>query len=194
MDSPPPSVRKGWRRSPRGMTNSNEFDLSRQRFALRRDEMHHFKLRVVIGALGHEAVISARRGRHGTQEVSAHELKLLRDLGLARFVGNWLFGAVVDLVNVARGQRVDRIDSYLGDVLLGLHGALFGRLRRWCQMLTSRRSHGSCRHRQCSGSGSVCQSWSNSGHRKRCSHCGSQSRPYGTTTGQARATSLSCSP
>ena len=51
----------------------------------------------MVEALGHKAVVSARRGRHGTQEVSADELKSLRDLGLARFVANWLLDSLVDL-------------------------------------------------------------------------------------------------
>ena len=81
----------------------HEFELNRQRLVLHRDEVDHLKLGVVVGALGHEVVVLAHRGRHGTQEVGAGGLKLLRDLGRAQFVANWLFGAVVDLVNVACG-------------------------------------------------------------------------------------------
>ena len=78
----------------------------------------------MVGALGHEAVVPARRGRHGIQEVSADELEPPRDLGLAQLVVNWLFNAVVDLVNVARGQLVGENDSRLGGVQRGLHGTL----------------------------------------------------------------------
>ena len=94
----------------------HEFDLSRQRLGLRYDEVYHFELDVVVGVLGHEAVVSARRERYRTQEVGAGKLKPLRGFGLARLIVNWLFGAVVDLVNVARDQRVDGIDSRLSHV------------------------------------------------------------------------------
>ena len=99
----------------------HEFDQSRQHFVLRRDDVYRFELDVIVGILGHEAAVPSRRGRHGTQEVGADELKPPRDLGLTRLVANWLFGAVVDLVNVTRGQRVREIDS---DVPCGLHGEL----------------------------------------------------------------------
>ena len=58
------------------------------------------------------------------QTVGADELKALHDLGLARLLANWLFGAVVDLVKVARGKRIGEIDSRLVDIPRGLHGAL----------------------------------------------------------------------
>ena len=73
----------------------HEFDQSRQRFVLRRDDVYRLELDVVVGALGHEAVVPVRRRRHGTQEVGAEDLKLPRYLGLARLVTNWLFGAVI---------------------------------------------------------------------------------------------------
>ena len=60
----------------------------------------------MVGALGHEAIVFVRRGRHGSQEVGADEPKSLRGLGLAQLVASWIFGAVVDLVNAARGQRI----------------------------------------------------------------------------------------
>ena len=62
----------------------HEFGQSRQCFVLRRDEVRHLELGVVAGALGHEAAVPARRGRHGIQEVGADEPKPLRDLGLVR--------------------------------------------------------------------------------------------------------------
>ena len=37
---------------------------------------------------------------------------------------NWLFGAVFDFVKIVRDQRVGEIDSRLGDVPRGGHGAL----------------------------------------------------------------------
>ena len=45
----------------------HEFDQSRQRFVLRRDVAYHLELGVVVGAVGHEMAVSARRARHGTQ-------------------------------------------------------------------------------------------------------------------------------
>ena len=101
-----------------------EFEQSHQRFVLRRDDVYRLELGVLVGELGHEAVVPARRGRHGTQEIGADELKPFRDLGLARLFTNWLSDAVVYLVNVARGQRLGEIDSPLGDVPCGLHDAL----------------------------------------------------------------------
>ena len=87
--------------------------------------MDRFELGVVVvGALGHDAVVPTRGGRRGSQGVGVDELKPLRDLDLAWFFVNWLFGTVIDLVNVARSQRVGEIDSRLGDVLRGLQGAL----------------------------------------------------------------------
>ena len=88
-----------------------------------RDEVDHLKLGVVIRELSHEEVLPVHHGRHGTNEVGDDGLKPLRDLGLARVVANWLFGAVVDLVNIVRSQRVGKIDSRLSDVPPGLHGA-----------------------------------------------------------------------
>ena len=73
----------------------HELDQSRQRFVLRREDVYGLELDVVVRALGHEAVVPAHRGRHGTQDVGADELKPPHDLGLARLVANWLFGAVV---------------------------------------------------------------------------------------------------
>ena len=102
----------------------HEFDQSHQRFDLRRDDVYRLELDVVIGALGDEAVVPARRGRHGIREVGTDGLKPPHDLDLARLVANWLFGAVINRVNIGRGQRVDEIDSRLGDVQRGLHGAL----------------------------------------------------------------------
>ena len=48
----------------------------------------------------------------------------LRELGRARLVANRLLDALVDLADVARGQRVGENDFRLGDVPRGLHGAL----------------------------------------------------------------------
>ena len=78
----------------------------------------------MVGTLGHEAANPARHRRHGTQDVGADELKPPHDLGLVRLVAKWLFGTVIDLVNVARGQRVGEIDSRLGIVPRGLRDAL----------------------------------------------------------------------
>ena len=78
----------------------------------------------MVRAHGREAVIPAHRGRHETQEVGADVLKPPRVLGLARLVVNWLVGALVDLTDVVRGQRVGEIDSRLGGVPRGLYGAL----------------------------------------------------------------------
>ena len=97
-----------------------EFDQNRQRFVLHRNDVYRLEHDVMVGALGHEAVIPPRRGHHGTQEGVAGKLKPPRDLGLAWLIVNWLFGAVVNLVNVARGQRVGEIDSRLGDSPRGL--------------------------------------------------------------------------
>ena len=102
----------------------HELDQSRQRFVLRRDDVYRLELDVVIGALGHERAVLARRGRHGTQKIDVDDLKPPHDLGHARLVANLLFGVVVDLVNVVRGQRVGEIDSRIGDVPRGLRGAL----------------------------------------------------------------------
>ena len=74
--------------------------------------------------LGHKAVVPARHGRHGTQEVGADELKPLCDLSLAPPVANWLLGALVGSADVVRGQRDGEIDFRLGDVPRGLPGAL----------------------------------------------------------------------
>ena len=41
---------------------------------------------------------------HETQKIGDDDLKPLRDLGHARPVANCLFGALVDLADVARGQ------------------------------------------------------------------------------------------
>ena len=57
----------------------------------------------MVRALGYEAVNPTRCERHGTQEIGADELKPPRDLGRAGLVVNWLFGAVIDLLNVASG-------------------------------------------------------------------------------------------
>ena len=125
MNSPLPSTRKCWRRSPRGRTKScTNLSKQRQRFVFCRDDLYHLELDVVIGSLGHKSVVPARRGRDGAQEVSADELKPPHYLGLALLTVNWLFSAVVGLVYVARGQRVSETDSRLGDVPRGLHGAL----------------------------------------------------------------------
>ena len=102
----------------------HDFDQSRQRPVPRRDEVHHLELGVVVGVLGHEVVIPTRRQRYGIQEVNTDELKPLRDLGLAQLVARWLLGALVDLSNVTRSQRVGEIYSHLGDCPFGLHGTL----------------------------------------------------------------------
>ena len=102
----------------------HEFGQNRNRFVLCRNDLYRLELYVVVGTLGHEAENPACRRRHGTQEVGADELKPPRDLGLVRLVAKWLFGAVVDLVNVAHGQRAGEIDSSLGDIPRVLHGAL----------------------------------------------------------------------
>ena len=102
----------------------HKFDQSCQRLVLRRDKVGRLERGVVVGVLGHEAVVSARHGRRGSQEVYADELKPSRDLGLARLVAIWLIGALVNLADVAHGQRVSKIDSRLGDVPHGLYDAL----------------------------------------------------------------------
>ena len=101
----------------------HELDLCNQRRVLRRDEICRLENGVVVEALGHEAVVPARRRHHGNQKVGADEQKPLRDLGLAWLKANWLFGAVVDVVDVARDQRVGEFEYRLGDVPRGLHGA-----------------------------------------------------------------------
>ena len=58
----------------------HKFDQLRQRFVLHRDGED--RLELVVGVLSHEAIVPARRWRHGTQEVGAD--KLHRDYGLAR--------------------------------------------------------------------------------------------------------------
>ena len=65
-----------------------EFDQSRQRLVLRRDEIARLELRVVAEVLGHHAVHRARRKCYGSQEVGADDLNPLRDLGLARLAAN----------------------------------------------------------------------------------------------------------
>ena len=119
----------------------HEFDQSRQCLVFRRDEVNRLKHGVLVVALDHEAVVSARRERHETQEVGFNEPKPFRDLGLARIFAYWLLDAIVDLADVARGhfdvcllssrlswtsdytfQRASQIDSRLGDVPRGLHG------------------------------------------------------------------------
>ena len=102
----------------------HEFHQSCHRLVLRRDEVDRLELDVVVEALGYEPVVPARRGRHGPHEVGADELKPLRNLDLARFVANMVFGTAVDLEIIARNQRVGEIDSHLGDVLRSLHSAL----------------------------------------------------------------------
>ena len=62
---------------------AHEFDQSRQRLILRQDKVYRLELGVVVGVLDREAVVPARRGRHGTQEVGADDLKPLRDLGIS---------------------------------------------------------------------------------------------------------------
>ena len=66
----------------------------------------------------------AMKWRHGFQEVGDDEPKALRDLGLTRLVTNWLLGALVDLADVARSQRVGEVGCCLGNVPCGLHGTL----------------------------------------------------------------------
>ena len=100
----------------------HEFDQSRHRLVHRRDEVDRLQLDVGVGGLDYEAVVPARRWRHGSREVGSDELKSLHDLGLARLFATWLLGTLVDLADVARGQRV--IGSRLGDVPCGLQGAL----------------------------------------------------------------------
>ena len=101
-----------------------EFDQGRLRLVFRRYKADRIDLGEVIGILGHEAVVPARRGRHRSQEVGAKELKSLRHLGLARDGANWLLDALVDLADVARCQEVGEIDSCLCDIPRSLHGEL----------------------------------------------------------------------
>ena len=84
----------------------HELDQRRQGLVLRRDEVDYVEPGAVVRVFGHKAIVPARCGRHGTQEVGADEMKPLRDLGLARLVPNWLVGALVDLAVVARDERV----------------------------------------------------------------------------------------
>ena len=103
----------------------HEFDQSSQQFVLCRDEVYHLELGVVVGKLGHEVGVPARRVRHGTpKKVGADELKPLRDLTLAWLVAKWLFDAVINLVNASRDQRIRKIECNFGDVPRGLYGAL----------------------------------------------------------------------
>ena len=100
---------------------SHECNQSHQRLVLRRFEVDRLERGVVVGVLGHEAVVPARRIRHRSREVDTAKFKPLRDFCLPRLVAKWLLGARVDLADVSRGQLVNIIDSRLGDVLHGLH-------------------------------------------------------------------------
>ena len=68
MNSPHPSASVG-SKSERYDEILHEFNQSRQRAVLRRDKVYRHELGVEIGELGHEAVVSARHGRRGSQEV-----------------------------------------------------------------------------------------------------------------------------
>ena len=82
----------------------HEFGQSRQPVVVRLDEVDRLELGLVIGVLGHEAVVPAHRGRHGFPEVDVHELTQLRDLSLTRLIASRLLGALVNLADVACGQ------------------------------------------------------------------------------------------
>ena len=101
-----------------------EFDQSRQRLVLRRDEVDLLEYGVVVGVFGHEPVFPAYNGRHGAQKTGTNKLKPFRDLGLARLLTNWLVGALVNLADVVHGQRVGEIDSRFVNIPGGLYSAL----------------------------------------------------------------------
>ena len=134
----------------------HEFDQSRQCIVLRRHEVDRLKLYVMIGGFVHEAVVSVRRGRHGTQEVGADDLKPLRDLGITYLGG---IGYLVPFVILQMLHTVN--ESVKMTPVSAMFCATFivrslEFPRRWCEMFAPCRRHSSCRHRRRSGgSGSI---------------------------------------
>ena len=99
----------------------NELNQSRQRLVFRQDEVDRLELDVVVGVIGHGTVVSTHNGRLETQGLDINTLKQIRSLCLARLLANCLLDALVDLADVARGQRVSGSDSRLGDNSRSLH-------------------------------------------------------------------------
>ena len=93
----------------------NELNQRRQGLVFRQDEVDRLELDVVVGVIGHGTVVSTHCGRLETQGLDTNTLKQTRPLCLARLLANCLLDALVDLADVARGQRASGSDSRPGD-------------------------------------------------------------------------------